>query len=779
MPNKLFFDPEDGIISIFNRYNFTVEENSPSEQQIALDPELLGKVFENLLGAYNPETQQTARSQSGSFYTPREIVNYMVDRSLEAYLGNTDEVKALFKDSFVYDETQREFYDGVIAKLKTIKVLDPACGSGAFPMGMLNRIVEIMQNLQAPGSKYDLKLQIMENCIYGGDIQTIAAQITKLRFFISLVCDCKKTDSADENYGIPNLPNLETHFVTCDSLIGLKKPQSYDLFELDVVALKDKLKEVRHEHFTAKTVYQKTKLRNRDKELRDELAKMLSDDNVIASEEAKMMAAWNPYDQNGKSPFFDPEWMFGIKDGFDVVIGNPPYIQLQENEGRLGNLYEPCGYETFTRMGDMYMLFYERGINLLKKKGHLCYITKNQWMTVASGEALRGYFASKTDPLLLLNFSGVKIFESATVDTHILLLSKDKNQGNTCASVLNKSNKEQLNSLEAFVSDHSHPMNYNTSEKWVILSDIEYDIQDRIKKNGYSILDWYVKINFGIKTGNNDAFIIDTATKDQILSNCKDEAEKAKTAKLLRQILRGKDILRYGYDWADKWLVAIYPAMNYSIDNYPAIKDYLLSFAYTALCNDNNVEIANNNLADYCKQKLMQAGKEIIIKGKPVTNSRGQKDKSRKRTGNKWFETQDQISYWKEFDKPKLLWKRIGSILRFAYDDTGILGLDSTCLATGEHLEVLCCILNSKLGHYMLKDSPRTGTGDLLISVQAVEPLRVPNVTNEQESRLKELLQQQMQQVTEANDLAIDDIVYEMYGINDKIMREYIDNYEL
>ena len=233
---------------------------------------------------------------------------------------------------------------------------------------MLNRIVELLQNLKAPGSKYDLKLQIMENCIYGGDIQTIAAQITKLRFFISLVCDCKKSDNPDESYGIPNLPNLETHFVSCDSLIALKKPNQYNLFEQDVIALKKKLQAVRHEHFMAKTVYQKTKLRNRDKELRDELAQMLTDDNVIASADAKQLVAWNPYDQNGKASFFDPEWMFGIKDGFDVVIGNTPYIQLQNNGGELAKKYEYYEYKTFARTGDIYCLFYERGWQLLKPK---------------------------------------------------------------------------------------------------------------------------------------------------------------------------------------------------------------------------------------------------------------------------------------------------------------------------------------------------------------------------------------------------------------------------
>ena len=210
----------------------------------------------------------------------------MVDVSLQTYLGNTEEVKEFFSDEFEYDASKEPFYEEIIGKLKSIKVLDPACGSGAFPMGMLNRIVEILQNLHAEGSKYELKLAIMENCIFGGDIQTIAAQITKLRFFISLICDCEADLSdPDKNFGIPNLPNLETHFVTADSLISLKRPQQYGLFEQDVIELQKKLQQVRHEHFMAKTVYQKTKLRNRDKELRDELIEMLKSDNNFEYEE--------------------------------------------------------------------------------------------------------------------------------------------------------------------------------------------------------------------------------------------------------------------------------------------------------------------------------------------------------------------------------------------------------------------------------------------------------------------------------------------------------------
>lgn len=329
VPNVLFFEPERGLISILSRYNFTIEENSPEEQQVALDPELLGKVFENLLGAYNPETKETARNQSGSFYTPREIVNYMVDESLISYLGNTAFVRSLFSPEFVYDKTKEDDYKTIADKLKTIKILDPACGSGAFPMGLLNRMIEILCHITPDENIYEMKLAIIENCIYGSDIQSIAAQITKLRFFISLICNCEK-DATKPNFGIPTLPNLETKFVAANSLIAKKKQVSHNLFENpEIEPTKKELTEIRHEHFSAKTAYRKSTLREKDKQLREKLAKLLAEDNDFAPEDAKQLAAWNPYDQNAVAEFFDPAWMFGVNDGFDIVIGNPPYIQLQ------------------------------------------------------------------------------------------------------------------------------------------------------------------------------------------------------------------------------------------------------------------------------------------------------------------------------------------------------------------------------------------------------------------------------------------------------------------
>lgn len=393
VPNDLFFNKEKGLYSILSRYNFTIEENTPNEQQVALDPELLGRVFENLLGAYNPETKETARNQSSSFYTPREIVSYMVDESLQAYLGKTPIVMSLFNENFEKNTIHESEYQAIAERLKSIKILDPACGSGAFPMGLLNRLVDLLQKIHTEESLYDLKLMIIENCIYGSDIQSIAAQITKLRFFISLICDCEK-DASKPNFGIPTLPNLETKFVSANSLIAKKKRSSIgNLFEdPEIEPTKQMLSEIRHKHFSAKSASAKRRLREKDKELREKLALLLSKNKDFAPEDAKQLADWNPYDQNAVSPFFDPEWMFGITEGFDVIIGNPPYIQLQNNSGELATLYENCNYNTFARTGDIYCLFYERGWQLLKPNGHLCYITSNKWMRAGYGEKTRDFF---------------------------------------------------------------------------------------------------------------------------------------------------------------------------------------------------------------------------------------------------------------------------------------------------------------------------------------------------------------------------------------------------
>ena len=676
VPNILFFEPEKGLLSILSRYNFTIEENSPEEQQVALDPELLGKVFENLLGAYNPETKETARNQSGSFYTPREIVNYMVDESLIAYLGNNDFVRSLFSYDFTFDKTKSNEYLKIADKLKAVKILDPACGSGAFPMGLLNRMIDILERISPNEDIYELKLSVIENCLYGCDIQSIAAQITKLRFFISLICNCEK-DASKPNFGIPTLPNLETNFVSANSLIAKKKEdRQLNLFKSEEIeSIKKELHQIRHLHFSAKSTSTKHRLREKDLDLRKKLIELLSDENNFASGDAKQLAEWNPYDQNAVSPFFDPEWMFGVNNGFDIVIGNPPYIQLQNNGGELAKLYEGCGYSTFARTGDIYCLFYERGWQLLKKDGHLCYITSNKWMRAGYGEKTRDFFANKTNPLLLIDFAGVKIFESATVDTNILLFSRSNNQHKTTCAITNKQNKDSVKNLSDFVQQQNSVCDFGSSDSWVVLSPIEQSIKKKIEAVGTPLRDWNINIYRGVLTGCNEAFIINTEKRDEILANCQTDDERTRTAELIRPILRGRDIKRYGYEWAELWLIATFPSRHYSIDEYLAVKQYLLSFGI---------------------ERLEQTGKTHIVNGEKV--------KARKKTHNKWFETQDSISYWEDFSKPKIMYSEIVRSPQFYLDEQGQFFPEATTfILTGEHLRYLYNIFHSKVFTYFFK----------------------------------------------------------------------------
>lgn len=288
VPNILFFNEDDnhlGLINLFMQYNFTIEENSPNDAVVSLDPELLGRVFENLLAAYNPETQESARKSTGSFYTPRPIVDYMVDEAIKSYLlrkhidhVDEEQLNLLLSHRNIPTELTDRAKDSIVTALQKIKILDPACGSGAFPMGCLLRIVDIIEQLNGSSNvsdRYQLKLSIIENCVYGVDIQPIAMLICKLRFFISLICEQNKIDfdSPQTNFGINPLPNLETKFVAANSLISAEIRNYEDNWTNDerLEELKEKLLSIRNTHFLAKGREAKKRSEIQDKAIRQQL----------------------------------------------------------------------------------------------------------------------------------------------------------------------------------------------------------------------------------------------------------------------------------------------------------------------------------------------------------------------------------------------------------------------------------------------------------------------------------------------------------------------------
>ena len=496
VPNELFFsEPQAvnlnaiydtknsrytvrGLIHILNRYKFTIAENTPIEQEVALDPELLGQVFENLLAAFNPETGTTARKQTGSFYTPREVVNYMVDESLIAYLQNTVRSRAIHCPSetklrhlLSYNDEPHQFIDTetehLITAIDTLKILDPACGSGAFPMGILHKLVFLLSKLDPRNAQwrqrqidrvqntiteaekiddsvirestidelegeiesineafernaldYGRKLYLIENCIYGVDIQPIATQIAKLRFFISLIVE-QRIDDTRENRGVRPLPNLETKFVAANTLLGVEKPAQMSLRNPEIDTKEQALEEVRRRHFTARTPRTKDRYRQRDAELRAEISALLQQDG-FPNETTEKIAGWDPYDQNASADFFDPEWMFGITDGFDVVIGNPPYVRQEKIKHLKPTLKKR--YTCYTGAADLYVYFYERGLQLLSPNGIHTFICSNSWLDVNYGAPLQKYLLDNTTGAVICHSEAEREFESADINTIVSIL---------------------------------------------------------------------------------------------------------------------------------------------------------------------------------------------------------------------------------------------------------------------------------------------------------------------------------------------------------------------
>ena len=737
VPNALFFDAERGLFGLLNRYNFTIEENSAADQQVALDPELLGQVFENLLAYTNEETQESARKSSGSFYTPRPIVEYMVEESLVARLGDTENVRQVFAPDFEYDPTKRAFYAELKERLLSLKILDPACGSGAFPMSILAHMLEVLLRIDPTIDSYETKLRLIENNIYGVDIQPIAIQITKLRLFISIICDLSDRDDSMPNFGIPTLPNLESKFVAADALLQ-PNPGERDLFAMDLEETKELLIDVRRQHFEARTASEKKHLRDRDKLLRERLIVLLKEKPGYSEEEIELLAHWDPYDQNDSSRYFSPEWMLGVM-SFDIVLGNPPYIQLQSNGGLLAKRYELSkadkkkgrkGFRSFAARGDIYCLFYERGLELLSEKGILCYITSNKWMRAGYGESLRQLLMEQSAPLTLIDFAGVKVFESATVDTNILMTSKQKGVTSETRALTfpKEATSRDLYNLRDFVRQHAAPMTFpSDGGSYIILSPFELSIRRKIEAVGKPLKDWDVQINYGIKTGCNEAFIITTEKRDELLAQCQTEEERQHTAELIRPILRGRDIKRYSYDWAGLWVINTHngvkeegiPPIN--IQEYPVLKAHLDQYV-------DKLEVR----AD---------------KGNTPYNLRN-------------------CAYIKDFDRPKVMYPNMTKYLPFYFDQSGFYQNDKSFMITGHHVAYLTAFLNSSIFKFcFLENFPELQGGTRELRKIFFDKVPILEVSDEVNDLFVPLVQDIQTAYTIQKAKSIDSMLFELYDL--------------
>lgn len=291
--------------------------------------------------------------------------------------------------------------------------------------------------------------------------------------------------------------------------------------------------------------------------------------------------------------------------------------------------------------------------------------------------------------------------------------------------------------LSVFVQQEGTICDFASSEPWVILTPIEQSIKRKIEAVGTPLKDWDIQIYRGVLTGCNEAFIISTEKRNEILSKCQSEDERKRTAELIRPILRGRDIKRYGYDWANLWLINTHNGMKgriprINIEDYPAVKAHL----------------------DQYWDKI----RDRADQGDTPYNLRN-------------------CAYLEDFYQPKIIWKRIGSILRFCYNDNGALGLDSTCFAIGENIEFVCCVLNSPMGHYLLKDAPKTGTGDLLISVQAVEPIKLPLISKDENDIFTNTLKELVSECSTNNNDEINCKIFDLYNLSHDERRYIEENF--
>jgi hypothetical protein len=797
-----------GLIDLFQRYKFTVEENTPLEEEAALDPELLGKVFENLLASYNEDTRTTARNKSGSFYTPREVVDFMVDEALVAWLlpklpreldlkptrprtemlnlgpapgdlplersvgaptepSGEDEARLRALLSFAsrgHDFTPRQV-DALIAAIESMKAIDPAVGSGAFPLGLLQKLVHMLDLLDPGGEKwrarnrlyyerrvaeaeaipaaaeraeemkraeaalaefdakfegghypdYTRKLFLIERCLHGVDIQPIAVQIAKLRCFISLAVE-QRVDDARPNRGITPLPNLEAKFVAANTLTPLHRKGQAGLVT-EALGVKERaLREANRAFFAAPSGRSKRAEQKKIQALRKEIAEEVTRDHAFSGDDAAKLAAWDPFDPNAFAPFFDGEWMFGLdasggEGWFDIAFANPPYIRQEKIEAfRINGLpvvskdqLKADYKDTFVGTADIYVYFYERALRLLKPEGALAFITSNKWYRAGYGGKLRDWLSRSARILKIVDFGDAPVFEAIAYPT-ILVGTRRKVPVKPGPKDLIRSlnwtptdSEEPKEAVKAFperfaAEAFDMPQAELAASGWQLEPQAERHLLTRIRAGGRTLSEWCEgRFYYGIKTGLNEAFVIDGAKRLELI------ASDPKSAEIIKPFLRGRDVKRWEVQSADKWL--IFTRQGTDISRYPAIVRHLEIFRA-------QLEPKPRNWSE--KEDGVWGGR----KGGPY----------------KWFEIQDTVAYWESFERPKIIVPEITNSNNFAFDGKKFYCVNKMSIIPSENWGFLLGVLNSRISLWVAEATFTTKQGGFFeFTQQFVGRLPIPN----------------------------------------------------
>ena len=779
IPNRLFFG-ENGLVDLFDRYKFTVEENTPTEQEVALDPELLGKVFENLLAAYNPETRETARRLTGSFYTPRVVVDYMVDEALVASLSESmspadgdrdflrERLNYLLNYSADFDDAEALFTgserEAIVRAIADIKTLDPAVGSGAFPMSILQKLTLALRRLDARNelweslqketasqraaaafdtsnqrerddklqeisntfqkyreSDFGRKLYLIQNGIYGVDIQPVATQITKLRFFISLAIEQQPEADAD-NFGIKPLPNLETRFVAADTLLELRDLQA-TLISESIINLQKELRQNRERHFHAKNRDQKLDCIEKDKELRHKLAAELLGIGLDSADSARI-AAWDPYDQNEKADWFDAEYMFGVSDGFDIVIGNPPYISHDKIQQEV-KVSLQGNYGSYEPYADTYCYFMEKSASLLGKGGVSALITSNSYLRAEYGAPVRSYLRRHLTLLQILNIEESQVFENVIVNVAIILAQKHASGNDKC---LVASARLESNDLIDHMKSNGFvcPQTYFDRQPWNLAKFGVVDIQDKIAKSGTTLEQLGTKIRLGIATGYNAAFIIGEEQRQNFIERSPSNSE------IIKPVLRGRNIGRFIYEDSGDFIILAKNGIDVPGD-YPDIYEYLSSFG----------------------DKFKERG----AKGRHWTNLRA-------------------CSFYDDFKKEQIIWMELTDTGRFSLCREEVYLLNSAYFLLppdGFDAKFLVGVLNSStIQFYLGQIAGTSGMGTNRWINSYVSKFPIPDVSANDQLPVVETVSEILSAKashpnsdTSVEEAKVNRLVYALYGLSD------------
>lgn len=816
----------DYLFKFLDAYDFASEGTNEVQEdnKTLINASVLGKVFEKINGY-----------KDGSIFTPAFITMYMCNQSIRLAVVekfNESLTPALSKeggermfDTFedVRNYTSRLFKVPDILRaneiINSLRICDPAVGSGHFLVSSLNEIISIKAELgilaDAQGNSiggYEIEIvndeliitnqngdileykvqngkplnkemqrlqktlfhekqQIIENCLFGVDINPNSVKICRLRLWIELLKNAyyKEETNFTELETLPNIDinikcgnSLVSRFAIDDDLSKALKSIKYDIkayrgfvndykneknrevkrgLQKIIDTIKGDFRSNIDDPFRTKIAKARGELNNVMTDLNtkqqwgEKISKDLKEKLEKAAQKLAKLEAEKETIQNNVIYRNAFEWRFefpevlndkGDFEGFDVVIGNPPYISLSKMKEQT-EYFQKAGFQTYSKGSDIYCLFYERGSQILKSNGLLTYITSNSWLRAIYGDLLKRYFIQNMQPISLLNIEDIQVFDEATVESNIITLQK--HQDETPFFVANLSGNYILGSpLSAYFRENSFEYIIPETSEWSIGNEQSGSLKAKIEQNSKLLKDFDININRGFLTGLNAAFIIDEATKNNLIN------ADPKCSEIIKPILRGRDLKKYSYEFSTQWSICTFPSLKIDIENYPSLLNHFLNFG---------------------KSRLEQSGN---------------KD-SRKKTNNKWFETQDSISYWKDFEKSKIIWGEIADKPKFAYDDENYYAEATTFLMTGEKLKFLLAILNSNVSEwYFNKIGTTTGMGTNRWKKYKIEllPIKIPSEEMELkiETLVDEIRAQKQQGLDSAeNERKIDELVYQLYEL--------------